>query len=50
VLITTESPVARVVYVFSGDAPVCRERCSDADDAAAVGQRLWNILVDGTRR
>jgi len=42
-------PASCMVHVFDGDRPICRERCHDAKEAAAVAERLY-ASYNGPRR
>jgi hypothetical protein len=46
VLITRKDSLTCEVYVFNGDSPVSMERCTDADEAATIAERLWDRFVD----
>jgi hypothetical protein len=46
VLVTILQPRRYAVQVLEGEHPVCSEPCTNADEAAVIAERLWDVFVD----
>lgn len=46
VLITTKRPPSSAVHLFDGDSPACLEPCDNADEAAVLAERMWQLFVE----